>query len=130
MKYFLKRLGKLFGGLALFFVSFFPLIVGAAFFLGGCDFKEWTAMFTDPNGLPMSEGIMIAIMALVTLVFLISASRHTSKEYGEMVLDVMKKHVEEHREQCTHENFHQIGLTGHIKCDDCGKVFNDMTFLN
>ena len=34
------------------------------------------------------------------------------------------------QDHCSHENFHQIELTGRIKCDDCGKIFEDMTLLN
>jgi len=139
MKYYLRVFGKLFGGIAIIVVSLFPLLLGAAFFLSGCDFQEWTAMFSDPEGIPMSEGLMIAIMAVVTLVFLVicmygfwvmlSASLHNSKEYGEMILDAFVKYRQEEQAKCSHDTVHQVDFSNLLKCDECGATFENKHFV-
>jgi hypothetical protein len=140
MKYYLKVFGKLFGGVVIFVASFFPLLVGAAFFLGGCDFKEWAAMFTDPDGLPMSEGIMIAILALVTLVFLLTcmygfyltvSASQTSGEYtAKQIIKAVNKVVEERQKECPHDFYHQVGFTNMLACNECGLTFENKHFIS
>lgn len=140
MNIYVKKFGKLFLGLAILVVSIFPLIMGASFFMLECDFQEWTGKFTDPQGLPMSEGLMIAIIAVVTLVFLAiviygfylvaSAAQTSGEELGNQILDAMKRYVKERQEQCPHDFVHQVGFTNMLKCDECGLTFENKHFVS
>ena len=141
MKHFLKRIGMLFGGFAIIIVSLLPILVTASFFLvAGCDFQIWADQYTNPEGQVMSEGLMIIIMALVTLVFFLictygilivaRSTQSSGEELGEMVLDAMKKHVEERQEQCPHDFVHQVGFTNMLQCDECEATFENKHFVS
>lgn len=140
MKHFLKRIGMLTGGFAIIIVSLFPLLVTTSFFfVAGCDFQIWADQYTNPEGQIMSEGLMIAIMALVTLVFLfigmygilvvMRSTEASGEELGEQVIATIKKDVEERQKQCPHDFVHQVGFTNMLKCDECGMTFENKHFV-
>lgn len=135
MKYFLKRIGKLFLGLAIMLIAFFPMMISASFFLiAERDFGKWVNQFTN------SEGLMTAMIVVVALVFLgiivygfyltVTAAQTSCEELDKQILDAMKKHVEERQEQCPHDFVHQVGFTNMLKCDECGATFENKHFVS
>lgn len=131
LKYTLITLGRLFGGLAIMFISFIVLLMGAAFFLTGCNFDAWTAMFTNPEGLTISNGVLIALMAVVTLVFLIICMKGFYLMLSSSRTDIGDEDVVQvYQSECQHDTVHQVGFTNLLKCDECGATFVNPHFIS
>jgi hypothetical protein len=140
IRYALKKFGKLFLGIAIIVVALFPTIMSASFFAQECDFQTWAALFTDEGGLPMAEGLMIAIIAVVGVVFFailmygfymtVSSAQMTGEYTAKQIIKAVNKVVEERQKECPHDFYHQVGFTNMLACNECGLTFENKHFIS